>query len=283
VILSDHGQTGGATFKQRYGQTLEELVRQLAHDKYRVQGHVDVHEDWGHVNVMLTEAVQHDRGALSKSLGQVLKGRSEAGQVALGPESVVQAEKSKAAGVSDDAEEWEPGSTILVLASGNLGLVYGTRLSERATLEQIEEYYPGLLDGLAQHEGIGFVMVHSEIDGPVVIGGQGRHYLNDGRLEGEDPLANFGPNAALHLQRYDRFPDAPDLYVSSFYDPETGEGAAFEEQIGFHGGLGGPQTQPFLLFPSVLPLAGEPLVGAAAVHRVLKGWVSDGSQREKPL
>ena len=127
---------------------------------------------------------------------------------------------------------------------------------------------------LAQHEGVGFVLVHSEVDGPVVIGGRGRAYLSDGRVEGENPLANFGPNAAQHLLRNDGFPDVPDLYVSSFYDPKTYEGAAFEEQIGFHGGLGGWQTQPFLLFPRDLSLPGEPLVGAAAVHRVLKGWVS---------
>ena len=279
VVLSDHGQTGGATFKQRYGLTLEDLVRQLAREKYQVQGDVDVHEDWGHVNVMLTEAAQHDRSAVGRSLGRILKGRSQEGQVALGPEGVAQAGGAQA---PTEAEEWEPGSTIVVLASGNLGLVYGTRTPERATLEQIEAYYPGLLDGLAQHEGIGFVLVHSEVDGPLVIGGGGRRYLNDGRLVGEDPLANFGPNAALHLQRYDGFRDAPDLYVSSFYDPQTGEGAAFEEQIGFHGGLGGPQTQPFLLFPSILPLADEPLVGAAAVHRVLKGWLGDGSLREEP-
>jgi putative membrane protein len=277
VVLSDHGQTGGATFKQRYGLALEDLVRQLALDKYRVQGDVDVHEDWGHLNVMLTEAVQHDRGAVSKPLGQALKGRSQAGQVALGPEGAGQTERRQAAGVPGDAGEWEPGSTLVVLASGNLGLVYGTRTPERATLEMIEAYYPGLPDGLAQHEGVGFVMVHSEVDGPVVIGGRGRHYLNDGRLEGEDPLASFGPNAAQHLRRYDGFRDAPDLYVSSFYDPDTGEGAAFEEQIGFHGGMGGSQTQPFLLFPGVLPVADEPLVGAAAVHRVLKSWVSQSS------
>ncbi|MEJ2737126.1 MAG: phage holin family protein [Anaerolineae bacterium] len=279
VILSDHGQTGGATFKQRYGLTLEDLVRQLARDMYRVQGDVDVHEDWGHVNIMLTEAVQYGQGAVSKPLGRVLKGRSQEGRVALGPEGLAQPQSGQAA---EETVDWEPGSTIVVLASGNLGLVYGTRMPERATLEQIEEYYPGVLDGLAQHEGVGFVMAHSEMDGPVVIGGSGRHYLNDGRLEGEDPLANFGPNAALHLLRYDRFPDAPDLYISSFYDPDTGEGAAFEEQIGFHGGLGGPQTQPFLLFPSNLPLADEPLVGAAAVHRVLKAWVRNGNRSVGP-
>jgi hypothetical protein len=36
-------------------------------------------------------------------------------------------------------------------------------------------------------------MVHSEADGPVVIGAQGRYYLAERRVEGEDPLAGFGP------------------------------------------------------------------------------------------
>ncbi|MFN2244114.1 MAG: hypothetical protein ACK2U2_17605, partial [Anaerolineae bacterium] len=68
-------------------------------------------------------------------------------------------------------------------------------------------------------------------------------------------------------------PDAPDVLVSSFHDPETGEVAAFEELIGSHGGLGGWQTQPFLLFPSSLTAPEAPIVGAARLHAVLKGWV----------
>ena len=274
VVLSDHGQTGGATFKQRYDLSLEDLIRQLAREKYQIQGDADVHEDWSHVNVMLTETVQQG-GTMGKGLGRALDSRSQGGQVALGPEGAAQAQTGKVVEETPDGEEEGPGSTIVVLASGNLALVYGTRTPKRATLEQIEEYYPGLLDGLVQHEGVGFVLVHSAAHGPVIIGGDGKNYLAEDRVEGEDPLAGFGPNAAQHLLRNDAFPDAPDLYVNSFYDPESNEGAAFEEQIGFHGGMGGTQTQPFLLYPSTLPLADEPLIGAAVVHRVLKGWVSD--------
>ncbi|MGD9406178.1 MAG: hypothetical protein PVH95_13620, partial [Anaerolineae bacterium] len=76
------------------------------------------------------------------------------------------------------------------------------------------------------------------------------------------------------LCRTDSFPDAPDILVSSFHDPETGEVAAFEELIGSHGGLGGCQTQPFLMFPCALPSPSEPIVGAARLHAVLKGWVT---------
>jgi hypothetical protein len=63
-----------------------------------------------------------------------------------------------------------------------------------------------------------------------------------------------------------------DIMVGSFYDPELDEGCAFEELISFHGGLGGPQTRPFILSPESLPLPAEPIVGAAAVHGILSGW-----------
>jgi hypothetical protein len=143
-------------------------------------------------------------------------------------------------------------------------------------MEEIETGFPGLLDGLVQHEGIGWVMVHSAERGPVVIGARGRAYLDADRVEGENPLAAFGPRAADHLRRYDAFPDAPDIYVNSFYHAETNEVAAFEELIGCHGGMGGYQTRPFLLYPAELELDETPLVGAAAVHRQLKRWLNNG-------
>jgi hypothetical protein len=60
--------------------------------------------------------------------------------------------------------------------------------------------------------------------------------------------------------------------VNSFYDPNLDEGCAFEELISFHGGMGGLQTQPFVLAPVELPLPNGPIVGAAAVHGLLSGW-----------
>jgi hypothetical protein len=60
--------------------------------------------------------------------------------------------------------------------------------------------------------------------------------------------------------------------VGSFYDPELDEGCAFEELISFHGGIGGPQTRPFILHPVELAVADEPIVGAEQVHAVLSEW-----------
>ncbi|MES0360765.1 MAG: phage holin family protein [Anaerolineales bacterium] len=262
VVLSDHGQTNGATFKQRYNMTLEQFVQQLATDKYNVQGAIDVHEDWKQLNVFLSEAIAFDHSVVSRPLGRALKDQTSDGEVILGPE-----------GDERDPDNMQPEqfAHLVALASGNLGLIYSTRLGERSPMEVIEKIYPGMLDGLASHDGIGFIMVHSEEHGPVAIGANGKYYINEDRVEGENPLVRFGPNVVAHLKRTDSFPDAPDILVNSFYDPDKKEGAAFEELIGFHGGLGGYQTQPFLMYPAEWDLKVEEIVGAEQVYKVLKG------------
>src|SRR5262249_49748199 len=68
------------------------------------------------------------------------------------------------------------------------------------------------------------------------------------------------------------FADVADIMVGSFYDPQLDEGCAFEELISFHGGMGGPQTRPFVLYPAAFSLPDEPIVGAASVHALLRGW-----------
>src|SRR5437763_1076370 len=108
--------------------------------------------------------------------------------------------------------------------------------------------------------------------GPVARGANGANSLDDGRIEGDDPLAPFSPTAPRHLLRTDGFAHVADIMVGSFYEPDLEEGCAFEELISFHGGLGGPQTRPFVLSPAELPVPGEPIVGAAALHDVLAGW-----------
>jgi hypothetical protein len=142
----------------------------------------------------------------------------------------------------------------------------------RMTLEEIEARHPRLLPALRGHEHVGFVVVRSAEHGPLALGRDGVRHLANGQVEGEDPLAAFSASAAQHLERSDGFAHAPDLFVNSFYDPELDEGCAFEELISFHGGMGGPQTRPFILAPVELPLPDGPIVGAAEVHRLLKGW-----------
>ena len=161
---------------------------------------------------------------------------------------------------------------MIVLGSGNLGLVYLMDEPRRLYQEEIEERHPKLLETLRRHPHIGFLLVRSRERGPVVLGPRGARYLTDDSVEGEDPLAPFAPGAADHLRRTDGFEHVADIMVNSFYDPELEQACAFEELISFHGGLGGPQTQPFILHPVELAGAGRAGRGAAAVHDVLMGW-----------
>ncbi len=264
VVLSDHGQSSGATFKQRYGKSLAEFVQELT-DDFRVGSFEEPGESVGNFNNLLTDAMSNEKSVTAKqAAGTVQRYVTEEDRVQDSQAQVLSADDVK----GDDLPD------IVVMASGNLGLVFSTRRDKRVTQEEIETLYPGMLEGLVSHEGIGFVMVHSQEHGPVVIGANGRNYLKEERVEGEDPLTGFGPRAVEHLIREDTFTNCPDILVNSFYNDETNEVAAFEELIGCHGGLGGYQAQPFVLYPAELSVPDEPLIGAAAVHHLMKGWVN---------
>ncbi|WP_344094651.1 hypothetical protein, partial [Streptomyces stramineus] len=175
----------------------------------------------------------------------------------------------------------------VVLASGNLGLVSFPDLPGRASRERIEERHPALLRTLADHPGIGFLLVTSEEHGPVVLGpGGSEHRLETGEGAATSPLRALGPGAAEAVRRTAGFPHTADIMINSAYDPATGAVHAFEEQIGSHGGLGGEQGRPFLLWPVELSppvAAGEELVGAERVHRVLRRWLGEASGPQVPV
>jgi uncharacterized membrane protein YvlD (DUF360 family) len=245
VVLSDHGQTQGATFLQRNGYALADLV---------------------------------ERSLSDRSVERIAAGDENATGVARAVD--------EATGRGDKPANLEradaPEQNAIVLGSGNLGLIYLMERPHRLALEEIQELHPELIPALCSHPHIGFVLVRSEADGPVAIGASGMRRLADGTVTGEDPLRGFSPNAQRHLRRTDGFEHVADIMVNSFYDPVTEEGCAFEELISFHGGLGGYQTRPFILHPVRLPLPAEPLVGAEAVHRLLRGWREAAEPRQVP-
>jgi hypothetical protein len=178
------------------------------------------------------------------------------------------------------------GRQVVVLGSGNLGLIYLMDEPRRLTREELDERHPRLLPALRSHPHVGWLLVRSADRGAVVLGPSGEHYLEEKHIEGDDPLAAFSPTAPQHLLRTDGFPHVADIMVGSFYDPDLDEGCAFEELISFHGGIGGPQTQPFILAPVSLPKPEEPIIGAASVHEVLTGWrrfLRDGTPEDVEL
>jgi uncharacterized membrane protein YvlD (DUF360 family) len=263
VALSDHGQTQGRPFRQRHGETLEEVVRRLVYDG-EVHAPPAIDEAWGDLGAVLAEA-REDESLSGRMLRRATSDRMADGTVALGPNREAIAATAEMHGRPE----------VLVLASGCLGLVYFPQRRERLTAEEIERLHPGLLGGLAAHPGIGFAMVRSEREGAVALGGAGSHRLSDDGVDGEDPLAPFGPSAAAHLRRHDGFRDCPDILVNGAYDPEAGEIQPFEEFMGSHGGLGGWQMHPFAVVPSAWSPPAEPIVGVEAMHQQLRRWLAE--------
>ncbi|MGH2614528.1 MAG: alkaline phosphatase family protein [Thermomicrobiales bacterium] len=265
IVLSDHGQSQGATFKQRYGMTLAGLTRSLMETDGA--GHVammevsDNAEELGHINVALSEATRGSTRS-ARVLRRLLKPR-RAGDVIAIDEPTPRELDGKS---SEDPD-------VIVLASGNLGIISFPAWPERLSLETLDAAFPRLIPGLVEHPGIGLVMVCSDEHGPLAIGKEGMHYLRRGKTDGADPLTPFGPNAARHLLRTAGFANAPDVLVISALDPVSGEVPAFEELVGNHGGLGGPQREPFLLYPSVFDPGDGEIIGAAHLHAILKGWI----------
>jgi len=296
VVLSDHGQTQGAPFRARYGVTLEQLVGgALARGQAHAPAAVD--EAWGDVGAVLADARQ-EPGLGGRALARATRGRAVQGTVALGPNrealeerDALEAERPGpdqlgAAGApgatTPPGAAGEPGTLApdseqeaIVMVSGPLGLIYLPRSPERLTLEQISDEHPELLDTLAAHPGIGFAMVRSrEHGGALVVGPRGHRRLADDAVEGEDPLAHFDATVADHLRRHDSFPHCPDILVNSMYDPAADEVAPFEDFMGSHGGLGGPQMHPFAVVPTEWREPAAPIVGVEAMHKALHDWLA---------
>ena len=209
VVLSDHGQTQGATFKQRNGYGLDELVeRSLARGE--VSGIAGGDEQSSMVGLAVGEAT---------------------GKQAKKAKNDVSDQRRRRARLRQPRARLPHGGAPPPDARGD----------RRAPPAAHPRPTGASACGLAARPLVS--------TGPSPSAPSGAHYLADGRIEGEDPLAPFSPTAPAHLLRTDGFAHVADIMVGSFYDPELEEGCAFEELICFHGGIGGWQTRPFILHP----------------------------------
>ncbi len=261
IILADHGQSLGPTFEAAHGKTLEQLVKELIKSDQEIY-YSDAHNDsWDNLNAVLSESTNANTRT-ADLVRKMFASRTKDDYVEVTPKGTT-ADK-----VAAEAEK----AKVVVMGSGSTGLIYFTDSPQRMTFEQIQAAHPELVLGLKDHPGIGFLLVRSESQGDIVVGKTGVHYLKDDLVEGIDPLANFGPNAAMHLKRESSYSNCPDIVVNTHYDPATQELAGFENQVSHHGGLGGPQNHPFILRPVNLPYNGSPIIGAESVHHLLRGW-----------
>ena len=227
---------------------------------------------------MLTEVLSASKP--TARLAQRWAGGADGAGVLVGPHPGDPAPLSTAHGDGGAPADERP--ELVVVGSGNLGLVWFPRMPGKVRIEELNVRFPTLVAGLLAEPGIGFVVADSA-RGPLALGPQGVHVLREGVVEGVDPLAPFGRRAAADLVHAVGMDIAPDLYVHSTLDARTGEVHAFEELVGCHGGLGGWQNEAALVHPADWPLdpdllddsvEGEALLyGAEAVHRQLVRWL----------
>ena len=131
VVLSDHGQTQGATFKQRNGYSLQELVAR---------------------SLEATEVTAIAGGDEQSAMAGL----------ALREATGAKAKKDTNAGLDTDR--------AVVLGSGNLGLVYLMEEPRRLTLEEIEERHPRLVPALRAEPHVGWLLVRPAEHGPLALG-----------------------------------------------------------------------------------------------------------------
>ncbi len=264
VALSDHGQTQGRAFADRFGESIEALVGRLCgapqpdprRGSHSTQGRTG--EGW-QAAAVLAEA-SSGGGPIARRL------RARVERAGAAPDR-----PRTPSGAPGAVTRVAPG--VVVVASGHVAMVSFTEHEGRVELEVIEREFPELLPALVDHPGVGFMLVRSGEFGPVVLGRDGLHRLATGVVIGEDPLTPYGPHAVELVRRVDTFPHCPDIMINSAYDPGRDEASPFEPHVGSHGGMGGPQSRGFLLHPAELPQPGE-IVGAEALHRVLRGWLA---------
>lgn len=254
VVLSDHGQSQGQPFAERWGTDLADVCSKLT--RAETTGIEDSVEGWGRVDSVLEDLAGSGAGT------GVQRAASRRVERRMGPE-----ERG-----ADDA--------LVVLGSGNLGLVYVPE-PERLTLDEIDRRWPQLVPGLVAHPGIGFV-AGLGVDGPVAIGAAGRHHLATGLVDGADPLEGFGAHAPAMLLAAASAARAPDLYVNSAMEPTTLDVAAFEPLVGCHGGLGGWQDRAFVMAAPDLLSPEAPILGGDDLHRHLIGILRTLGHRTEP-
>ena len=122
VLVSDHGQSQGATFLQRYGQSLQQFIEELMGESNTTSAVSDI-EGWGPVNVLIGQLSA--QGSVTGKVAQAAT-RNRDAESALGP---LAADKGAA-----EVEVGEEQPALVVVGSGNLGGVWFPRLPGRQTV-----------------------------------------------------------------------------------------------------------------------------------------------------
>jgi len=167
---------------------------------------------------------------------------------------------------------------VVVRNSGSMSHVYLNVGSKQLSLSEIEEFFPGLAQGLLAHPGI-WLVIGREGETVIVSSREGKLFLDgEYRVLGRDPLEGVASPRVMaeFIRRMARFPHAGDLILMGRYEPKTEIVSCFEEQWACHGGLGGPQEVAFLMVEKHVPWEAIEVRQATDLYQFFKERYSGG-------
>ena len=240
LVLADHGQTPSEPFSQRYGQTLGQFIRACLGGGLILQEQVGDEQQSVFQAHYLLQELHGIETQLAEPLAIIARRVRE-----------LVAEHTSIA--EDPALDLGRRSDVVVRNSGSLAHVYFNVSTARLQVSELTALFPDLIVTLASHPGI-WMVVGVEGDDVLIFSRGGVLTLRGEEVvsaEGADPLAILPEpeQARAELARLARYPHSGDLILFGRYDPETDTVVCFEDQWASHGGLGGPQDVPFILYP----------------------------------
>jgi len=284
-ILSDHGMSPSVPFKQRFDLSLGDYILQqigealVLDERWDAPGHA-----LAQAHYLLEELSGLEKRLSPRSATAVRTAREYFGRNLPG----AQAEEPLALSIrsyagKSDRDQWDPErhSDVAVRVSGPLAHVYFNVSDKRLNLSEIALLYPTLLSNLIEHPGIGLV-VGREGKETVMMGRGGTLAVqrDHDRLQGSNPLTGLSdpPEQAARIDRLASFPHSGDLILLGAW--ENGTVIAFEDQIGTHGGLGGPQEKPFILYPSEMEWPIESIAGPCDLYPMFARYLDQTPGKE---
>ncbi len=232
-VLSDHGQHPSIPFRYQYGESLENFIYSKVEE-----GRITQYGGGEHVKDYLMLALSSTlQGFADQNLffmRRMFKNLARYIERNIGQEERKTSKES-----------------ISILNSSPMSNIYFNFSPDRVDLEEIERVYPGLVGALVRHEGIGLIVCSSNGE-PLILSRQGRVFYRNGAktVDGEDPLKPFEDAEYIEQEILTQMamPEAGDLVLYGAYSDSRV--INFEEQMGGHGGIGGMQNTPFILYPS---------------------------------
>lgn len=259
VILSDHGQTRSVPFKSLYNKSLPALIEEVLEKRSIEPGSSTA--ELGYFDTLLREIRMVEEAYGTRSI----RGSRHA------------LERLHRRIREDHVEHGDQQGTV-VCANGNLVHVYLTESADRVTTERLIEEHPNLLEFLIAHEGIGFVVTTNAEGEHLMMAKGGMRKLRSGIVEGIDPVSHYATGDSAHmiieaLVALCAFPNSGDIVVNGATRAD-GSVVSFEAQRGTHGGLGGEQTDAFVIFPRRFRGRKERIQSPADMHHFLMGLLA---------